>query len=147
MRQLQLEDAIRTLYGIFYYHYHSCSIRPATNDSFALHHIYIITICPPASLLTLRNQTQLHSNTNVGLRLTQHDLIHPCPSALRHPQQLLREVLHEEPGDRLLRTVHEDLDAAVTEPEAVLGGQFGPSAPGLDEDGSVEVDEGPGGGF
>lgn len=79
--------------------------------------------------------------------MTQHNLIDARPTALRDLQQLLREIPHKEPRDRFLRTMHQDPDAAIREHEAVLGRRFGPFAAGLDEDGSVEVREGPGGRF
>ena len=89
----------------------------------------------------------MNPNTNITLSLTQQDLIYPRPTRLGDLQQFLREIAHEEPGDRFLRTVHLDPDAAIREREAVLGGRFGPFAAGIEEDGGVELREGPSGRF
>lgn len=93
----------------------------------------------------LSNNTQLDHNGNITLSLTQQNLINPRPPRFGNLQQLLREIAHKEPRYRFLRTVHQDPDAAICEGEAVLGRRFGPFAAGLDEDGGVQVCEGPGG--
>ena len=93
----------------------------------------------------LSNHTQLHPDGDIALCLTQHDLIQPRPAPLRNLQQLLREVAHKKPRNRLLRTVHQNPEPTVGDREAVPRGGFAPISPRLQQDGDVEVRQRPGG--
>ena len=89
----------------------------------------------------------MHPDTDICPCLTEHDLIHPSPPSVCDSQQILRKVPHKEPRNRFLRTVHQNPDATKCERYTVLGSEFGEFAAGLDEQGGIEVREGPGGRF
>ena len=104
--------------------------------------------CPPSHLFApspLSNYLQLQPDGDIALCLTQQDLIHPRPAPLRNLQQLLREVAHKEPRNRLLRTVHQNPEPTVRDREAVLRGRFAPFSSRMQQDGGVEVRQRPGG--
>ena len=110
-------------------------------------HTYNHILDKPSPPFSLSNNSQIHRNANIHLRLTEHKLIDPRPPAVRNMQQFLRKIAHKEPRDRLLRTVHHDADPAVCERQAVSGRDSSPLAAGLDQHGGVEVREGPGSRF
>lgn len=57
----------------------------------------------------------MHPNSNLSLRVTQHDLVQARPPTTRNVEQPFCEVSYNDPWNRLLWTMHYNPDAAIYE--------------------------------